>query len=320
MKNHDDAEVVYNVQDSGTALDFSSNTALPAAGVNLASGTAGDTAFTAATASADGVTEIGIQVTAQDGTTTNRYIVTLTAKEFSTEAKLSSLMLSDVMLATSFQSGLGVYSASASFSTTMTTLAASPMDVGANVAVTTNPETFPDGPDTDGDAESFVMIQDDGTYKVYITDRGIKAGDGNDRTEVVNVAAITVTVTPESGTDGNMVYTINLTQEGADTDATLEMLETGVLDNNLDDILDFNKSTTSYELSVANDIDSIALTAVPNSSARGTATTPVPSVAVRSGTLENCGQHHDVRHLQHNAPGWAQHHHRHGRLHGHWQQ
>ena len=175
-----------------------------------------------------GSTTISIAVTAQEEETTRTYTVTVTRVEAppatSTDATLSSLELSDVPL--TFDSDTTSYEVGVAHDVEQTTVMATATDDGASYAVKLGEET-----------------DEDGTVEL-----------------AVGSNVVSVEVTAEDG-ETTLTYTVTVTR--ADpvvpfTDATLSSLE-------LSDIpFTFDSDTTSYEVSVAHDVEQTTVTATAN--------------------------------------------------------
>ena len=160
--------------------------------------------------------EITIEVTAEDGTTTDTYSVTIYRERLSpsSDAKLSALSLSGVALAPAFDPDKDEYIGSTTDTTEMTTVSYT-ADVGAMVEID-------DGSaDADADAAmSAAALADDDTatpgHQVLLSPEG-------------QATVITVTVTPEVGEgdngENNESYTITVYRDATDSsDATLQTL------------------------------------------------------------------------------------------------
>ena len=194
----------------------------PGASVTIADG-AGSTDGTSRSVSlAEGSNTITVTVTAEDGTTTKAYAVTVTRAAASTDATLSSLSLSGIDIGT-FAAGTTAYTASVGNAVASTQVTAAANDPGASV-------TIADGAgSTDGRS------------------RNVSLDEGSN--------TITVTVTAEDGTT-TQTYTVTVTRAAASTDATLSSLVlSGV------DIGPFAAGTTSYTASVGNAVASTEVTA-----------------------------------------------------------
>ena len=171
---------------------------------------------------------VSVEVTAEDGETTLTYTVTVTraeaAPELSADATVSSLELSDVPL--TFDSDTMSYEVSVAHDVEQTTVTATATDDGASYAVKLGEET-----------------DEDGTVELAVGS---------------NVVSIEVTAE-----DGETTRTYTVTVNRADppvlsTDATLSSLE-------LSDVpFTFESDTTSYEVSVAHDVEQTTVTATSN--------------------------------------------------------
>ena len=175
-----------------------------------------------------GSTTISIAVTAQEEETTRTYTVTVTRVEAppatSTDATLSSFELSDVPL--TFDSDTTSYEVGVAHDVEQTTVMATATDDGASYAVKLGEET-----------------DEDGTVEL-----------------AVGSNVVSVEVTAEDG-ETTLTYTVTVTRAEPVvpfTDATLSSLE-------LSDVpLTFDSDTTSYEVSVAHDVEQTTVTATAN--------------------------------------------------------
>ena len=171
---------------------------------------------------------VSVEVTAEDGETTLTYTVTVTraeaAPELSADATVSSLELSDVPF--TFESDTTSYEVGVAHDVEQTTVTATATDDGASYAVKLGEET-----------------DEDGTVEL-----------------AVGSNVVSVEVTAE---DGETTRTYTVTVNRADppvlsTDATLSSLE-------LSDVpFTFESDTTSYEVSVAHDVEQTTVTATAN--------------------------------------------------------
>ena len=167
---------------------------------------------------------ITVEVTAEDGTTTQTYTVTVTrdAPPLSNDATLSSLSLS-VTLAPTFVSGTYSYTASVANDITSTTVTAETADSNATSVIK-----------LDGTEDA------DGTVALAL-----------------GANTITVEVTAEDGTT-TLTYTVTVTRDAPlSNDATLSSLS--LSDGTLDPT--FMSGTQSYTASVANSVTSTMVTA-----------------------------------------------------------
>ena len=164
-------------------------------------------------------------MTAEDGTTTLTYTVTVTRDApLSNDATLSSLSLSDGTLDPTFMSGTQSYTASVANSVTSTMV----------TAETTDPNA----------AEPVIKL--DGTEDA---DGTVDLAEGEN--------SITVEVTAEDGTT-TLTYTVTVTRDAPlSNDATLSSLS--LSDGTLDPT--FMSGTQSYTASVANSVTSTMVTA-----------------------------------------------------------
>ncbi|MFN4127706.1 beta strand repeat-containing protein, partial [Pannonibacter indicus] len=164
---------------------------------------------------------ITVIVTAQNGTTTQTYTVTVT-RAGATDATLSNLVLSQGTLTPGFASGTTSYTASVGNAVTSLTVTPTVADANATVTVNTVPVTS-------GNASGAINLN-------------------------VGSNIITVVVTAEDGTTTE-TYTVTVTRAGA-TDATLSnlVLSQGTLTPG------FASGTTSYTASVGNAVTSLTVT------------------------------------------------------------
>ena len=160
---------------------------------------------------------IAVEVTAQDGETTQTYTVAVT-RAGSADATLSALSLSGMTLSPAFASGTVEYTASVGHGVTATTVTASVARTGANASVEVTPEDADD--QTVGDQVALA----------------------------VGETTISVAVTAEDG-DTTRTYTVTVTRFGA-ADASLSSLSlSGVTLSPA-----FASGTTAYTASVANSV------------------------------------------------------------------
>ena len=168
-------------------------------------------------------TDITVEVTAEDGTTTETYSVTIYRERNSksTDNKLSALELSDVTLSPPFDKDKGDYIGRAAYSTDMTTVSYT-ADIGATVAIGTE------------DA-------DDSTAGHQV------------RLKRLTATRITVTVTPEVGAGENNVnnkaYEI-LVYRDTEPSSDASLLTLSLSDLTL--VPAFSAGTTSYTAEVNN--------------------------------------------------------------------
>ena len=178
-----------------------------------------------------GANTITATVTAEDGTTTMAYTVTVTRDAGpSDDATLSGLSLSGVMLNPSFAGGINTYTATVGYNTASTTVTATANSSMASVAIVP----------ADADAEAAGHQVD---LRVGRTD-------------------ITVRVTAEDGTE--MDYTVAVTRDAAPSaDAALHELS-------LSDVTlspEFSAGALNYTASVENDVAQTTVTATQRHSA-----------------------------------------------------
>ena len=164
---------------------------------------------------------IAVEVTAQDGETTQTYTVTVT-RAGSADASLSALSLSGVTLTSAFASGTIAYTASVANSVTETTVTATARDENASVEVTSE-----DADDqTLGDqvalavGETTVAIEviaEDGettrTYMVTVT----RAGSANASLSSLSLSGVTLKPVFASGVT---VYTASVANSVTETTVT----------------------------------------------------------------------------------------------------
>ena len=179
---------------------------------------------------------ITIEVTAEDGTTTRTYTVTITRlvslQQNSTDATLSGLSLSGVNFGT-FASGTESYTASVANSVTETT-----------VTPTVN----------DSDASYVIKLG------------GVTDADGT-VSLAVGSNVITVEVTADDD-ETTKTYTVTVTRAAPSTDATLEWLALSGIDigNGLGH-REYPQTQTSFTASVYNSVSQTTVTAAPNHAA-----------------------------------------------------
>ena len=222
-----------------------------------------------AIALAEGTNAIEVEVTAEDGTTTNRYAVTVTRAAASTDATLSALVaassdaadgtFSALTLSPVFAAGTTAYTASVANDMTHAQLTATVSATGkATLEV--------------GKSGGTLMAVDSGTASGAIA-------------LAVGANAIEVEVTAEDGTTTE-TYTVTVTRAAASTDATLSALvaaSSDAADGTFTDLTlspAFAAGTTGYTASVVNGMTHVRLTATV--SATGKATLKVG----KSGSLE----------------------------------
>ena len=179
---------------------------------------------------------ITVEVTAEDGTTTLTYTVTVTRlvsqQQTSADATLSALSLSGVNFGT-FASGTGSYTASVAYSVTQTTITPTVNDSNATYAIKLGGVT---------DADGIVSL-------------------------AVGSNVITVEVTAEDE-QTTKIYTVTVTRAAASTDATLEWLALSGIDigNGLGH-REYPQTQTSFTASVYNSVSQTTVAAAPNHSA-----------------------------------------------------
>ena len=201
-----------------------------------------------------GSNTISVKVTAEDGTTTRTYTVTVTraAPTVSSDASLSGLSLSSGTLSPDFASATLSYAASVVNSVSWTTVTATPNHAAASVLITP----------TDADATT--------------------AGDQVNLD--VGSNTISVKVTAEDGTT-TRTYTVTVTRAAptVSSDASLSglSLSSGTLSP------DFASATLSYAASVVNSVSWTTVTATPNHAAASVLITPTDADATTAGDQVN---------------------------------
>ena len=180
---------------------------------------------------ADGDNLITVEVTAEDGTTTKTYTVTVTRlvtseqTEASTDATLSGLTLSGVDFGP-FASGTESYTANVAYSVSQTTVTSTVNDDGASYVIKLSGET---------DADGTVSL-------------------------AVGSNVITIEVTAEDG-ETTRTYTVTVTRAAPSTDATLSALTLSGVDFGT-----FSSGTTSNSATVANGMSQTTVTPTVNDS------------------------------------------------------
>ena len=217
--------------------------------------TVDDVAVSSGNASADialseGENSISVVVTAQDGTTTQSYSITVTraAATASNDATLNSLSLSQGTLNETFASDTTSYTAEVLNSVASLTLTAAATDNNARLTLTVNDE----------DVES----SSSGSASADID---LREGE---------ITRISIKVTAEDGTT-TQTYSIEVSRAASDN-AALSYLQLSA--GTLAPL--FDPHTTSYSASVANAVERMTLTPT---TANENATVTVDDVAVSSG-------------------------------------
>ena len=180
---------------------------------------------------------IAVEVTAQDGETTQTYTVTVT-RAGSADATLSALSLSGVTLTSVFASGTTAYTASVANSVTETTVAAT-ADAGAAYEVKLNDVVDQDGvvglAVGSGNVITVVVTAEDGettqTYTVTVT----RAGSSEARLRALSLSGVTLTPDFASGTTAYTASVANSVTEttvaaAAAAGAAYEVKLNGVVD------------------------------------------------------------------------------------------
>ena len=198
-----------------------------------------------------GENTIKVKVTAEDGTTTETYTVTVTrAEPDSTDATLSALALSNA----SNDSPIALTPTFASSTTSYTASVVNGVD-----EITITP--------TVNESNATVQYQD--SSDMDITDADDTPENGHQvPLDVVGENTIKVKVTAEDGTTTE-TYTVTVTRAEPDsTDATLSALALSNASNDSPIALTptFASSTTSYTASVVNGVDEITITPTVNES------------------------------------------------------
>ena len=169
---------------------------------------------------------ITVEVTAEDGQTTEKYTVTVTRAAPSTDATLSALTMSSVDFGT-FASGTTSYTASVANSVTQTTVSPTVNDPGASHVIKLGGVT---------DADGTVPLS-------------------------VGSNVITVEVTAED-TSTTQTYTVTVTRAAPpSTDASLKTLTLSGMDFGI-----FDSTTISYTATVANSVSQTTVTPTVNHS------------------------------------------------------
>ncbi len=188
-----------------------------------------------------GTNTITVVVTAENGTSTQNYGITVTRQTAMEDNHLASLSLTDdigmaVELAPPFSPYMMTYTAMVADSVKKVTVMAAANASGAKAAITI---TAVAGASVDGDTNVVTLNP--------------ASGDGT---------AIMATVTPEKTGEPTKMYTVTLTNKAAGTDATLKslMLSTGDLAPM------FDKRDDGYEAEVAYSVESVMVTAMPTDS------------------------------------------------------
>ena len=218
-----------------TAMTSDANASVEVTPEDADDGTSGDQV-----ALAVGRTTISVEVTAQDGETTQTYTVMVT-RAGSADATLSALSLSGVTLTPAFASGTTAYTASVEHAVTETTVTASASDSNASVEVT--PEDADDG--TSGDqvalavGETAIAVEvtaQDGvttqTYTVTVT----RGGSSDASLSALSLSGVTLSPAFASGTVaytasvGHAVTETTVTATASDANASVEVKFNGVVD------------------------------------------------------------------------------------------
>ena len=184
-----------------TATSSDANASVEVTPEDADDGTSGDQV-----ALAVGVTTITVEVTAEDGETTQAYTVTVT-RAGSADATLSALSLSGVTLTPAFAPGTTVYTASVGHAVTETTVTATAV-AGAAYVVKLNGVVDQDGivglAVGDGNVITVVVAAQDGettqSYSVTVT----RAGSGDASLSALSLSGVTLTPVFASGTTAYM--------------------------------------------------------------------------------------------------------------------
>ena len=191
-----------------------------------------------------GTNTIDVVVTAQDGTTTKTYSITVTRPDPFTDATLSALSISSGTLSPLFSAGATSYSASVVSTVSSVTVNATTTNSNASVSVNS-------GAPTTGTNSTVIAL-------------------------AVGTNPISIVVTAQDGTT-TKTYSISVTRPDPFTDATLSALS--ISSGSLSPV--FFPSVTSYSDSVANSVSSVTLNATTTTTS---ATLTVNGVTVSSGT------------------------------------
>ena len=186
-----------------------------------------------------GETTISVEVTAEDGETTETYTVTVT-RVGSADASLSALSLSGVTLMPAFASGTTVYTASVGHAVTATTVTATASNANASVEVT--PEDADDGISGDQVAlavgETTLSVEvtaEDGettqTYTVIVT----RAGSEDASLSALSLSGVTLMPAFASGTT---TYMASVGHAVAETTVTVTAAAGGTYEVKLNDVVD----------------------------------------------------------------------------------
>ena len=178
-----------------------------------------------------GENTIDVLVTAQDGTTTKVYSLTVNrAASLSSNADLSALSTTAGTLSPAFDAGITAYTSSVAFNITSVTVTATKADPGATLQVRINGGTY--SPLTSGAASSALNLN-------------------------TGANPIDVLVTAEDGITTKL-YTITVTRAAASTVSSLSSMtfSSGTLTPS------FASNVTAYTTSVSNAITSITVTSV----------------------------------------------------------
>ena len=180
---------------------------------------------------------IAVEVTAQDGKTTQTYTVAVT-RAGSADATLSALSLSGVTLSPAFASGTTAYSASVANSVTETTVAATAA-AGAAYEVKLNDVVDQDGvvglAVGSGNVITVVVTAEDGettqTYTVTVT----RAGSSEARLRALSLSG--VTLTPDF-TSGTTAYTASVANSVTETTVAATADAGAAYEVKLNDVVD----------------------------------------------------------------------------------
>ena len=180
---------------------------------------------------------IAVEVTAQDGVTSQTYTVTVT-RDGSSEASLSALSLRGVTLMPAFASETTAYFASVANSVTETTVTAS-ASAGAAYEVKLNGVVDQDGivplAVVDGNVISVVVTAQDGettqTYTVTVT----RAGSGDASLSALSLSGVTLSPAFASGTT---TYTASVGHAVAETTVTATVAAGGTYEVKLNGVAD----------------------------------------------------------------------------------
>ena len=239
---------------------------------------------------------IVVEVTAQDGETTQTYTVTVT-RAGSADASLSALSLSGVTLTPAFASGTIAYTASVANSVTETTVTATARDENASVEVTSE-----DADDqTLGDqvalavGETTVAIEviaEDGettrTYMVTVT----RAGSANASLSSLSLSGVTLKpvfasgVTVYTASVANSVTETTVTATARDENASVEVTPEDADDQTLGDQVALAVGETTVAIKVIAEDGETTRTYMVTVTRAGSANASLSSLSLSGVTLK----------------------------------